>query len=206
MRKIYSLALVAALAAAAAFVARGRAANSAVPAGNAVIGQPAPAFTLQDQNGKSVSLHDFMGKIVVLEWTNPDCPIVQRHYEARTMLNLYGEYKGKDVAWLAINSTNYDGNKNNLDWANQQGIAYPVLNDASGQVGHAYHATNTPNMFIVDKNGVLAYRGAIDNDPQGDMTSGKINYVNQALTEMLAGKPVSVPETKAYGCSVKYKD
>ncbi len=203
MRKIYSLALLAALAA-AVFVARGLAADQPSVSGKAVIGQPAPDFMLADQNGKNVSLHDFRGKIVVLEWTNPECPIVQRHYQAKTMLNLYGEYKDKDVAWLAINSTNSADNKENLDWANQQGIGYSILNDSSGAVGHAYRATNTPHMFIVGKDGKLVYRGAIDNDPQGDMTSGKINYVNQALTEILSGKAVSVPETKAYGCTVKY--
>jgi peroxiredoxin len=175
--------------------------------GNGVaIGAKAPDFSLQDQNGKIVNLHDFLGKVVVLEWTNPECPIVQRHYAAKTMITLQSQYQDKGVTWLAVNSSNFATNDSDKQWATEQNISYPVLNDASGSTGHAYHATNTPNMFIVGADGNLLYKGAIDNDPQGDMTSGKINYVHQALDEILSGKSVSVPETKPYGCSVKYKD
>jgi peroxiredoxin len=170
------------------------------------IGSKAPDFTLQDQNGKAVSLHDFTGKIVVLEWTNPQCPFVQRHYAAKTMQNLNTEYQDKGVTWLAINSSNSTTNASNKQWATEQNIAYPILNDASGSTGKAYHATNTPDMFIIGTDGTLMYKGAIDNDPQGDKTSGKINYVHQALDQILAGKPVSDPQTKPYGCGVKYKD
>lgn len=172
----------------------------------ASIGAKAPDFSLQDQNGKTVALHDFLGKIVVLEWTNPECPIVQRHYLAHTMLNLYGQYQPKGIVWLAVNSSNFATNDSDKQWATEQNIAYPVLNDASGATGHAYHATNTPDMYIIGTDGTLLYSGAIDNDPQGDKSSDRINYVHQALDEILSGKTVSVPQTKAYGCSVKYKD
>jgi peroxiredoxin len=200
MRKIFALLAVLSLA----LVARSFADDQ--PSPGVSIGAKAPDFSLQDQNGKVVNLHDSLGKIVVLEWTNPQCPIVQRHYAAKTMLTLYSQYQEKGIVWLAINSSNYATNESDQQWATEQNIPYPVLNDASGSTGHAYHATNTPNMFIVGTDGSLLYEGAIDNDPEGDMTSGKINYVHQALDEILSSKAVSVPQTKPYGCSVKYKD
>jgi peroxiredoxin len=180
-----------------------RAADEATTA-TAKIGQPAPQFTLEDQNGKKVSLSDYAGKIVVLEWTNPGCPVVQRHYKAKTMTALQKEFAKQNVVWLAINSTHDVTNSVDLTWAKEQGISYPILNDASGETGHAYHATNTPEMYIIDKSGKLVYEGGIDNDPQGDLSSGKVNYVAQALDEVLAGKPVSTSEAKAYGCAVHY--
>ena len=170
------------------------------------VGKPAPAFSLQDQNGKTVSLSDYAGKIVVLEWTNPNCPIVQRHYQAKTMVTLAGEFVPKGIVWLAVNSTHTDGDAENLAWVNKNGLSYPVLNDASGTVGKAYGAKTTPNMFIVGKDGTLLYSGGIDNDPDGSKGAATVNYVRQALTEILGGSAVSVPETKSYGCSVKYAD
>jgi peroxiredoxin len=172
----------------------------------AVVGAKAPSFTLQDQNGKDITLSDFDGKIVVLEWTNPHCPFVKRHYAAKTMVNLADQYKDRNVAWLAINSTQGITNADNKEWVDSQAIPYPVLNDAGGNVGKEYHATNTPEMFVIGFDGALKYKGAIDNDPYGDKSTGKINYVSQALDEILGGKPVSTPETKPYGCSVKYSD
>lgn len=172
-------------------------------ASRAAIGAAAPQFTLQDQNGKPVSLSDYAGKIVVLEWTNPECPVVQRHYKAKTMTTLANEYKPQGVVWIAINSTKDATNTEDLGWINDNNLQYPVLNDASGATGHAYGATNTPNMYIIDKTGNLVYSGAIDNDPQGEKTD-KVNYVSKALDEVLAGKAVSTPETKAYGCAVHY--
>jgi peroxiredoxin len=203
MRKIHAFVSLVALMS-IALAARGLADDQKDAGVN--IGAKAPDFSLQDQNGKVVSLHDSLGKIVVLEWTNPECPIVQRHYAAKTMLTLYSQFQDKGVVWLAINSSNFATNDSDKQWAAEQNISYPVLNDASGATGHAYHATNTPDMYIVGTDGTLLYQGGIDNDPHGDMTSGKINYVHQALDEILAGKSVSVPETKPYGCSVKYKD
>jgi peroxiredoxin len=203
MRRIYAIVSVLALVAIALSV---RSFGEDQSETGAKIGAKAPDFSLQDQNGKTVALHDFLGKIVVLEWTNPQCPFVQRHYAAKTMANLDNEYQPKGVVWLAINSSNFATNDSNKQWATEQNISYPILNDSSGATGHAYHATNTPDMYIIGTDGTLLYSGAIDNDPGGDMSSGKINYVQQALNEILAGKTVSDPQTKPYGCSVKYKD
>ena len=172
----------------------------------ASIGSKAPNFTLQDQNGKNVSLRDFAGKIVVLEWTNPQCPYVQRQYQEKTMTTLASDYAAKNVAWLAVNSSDFATNDSNLQWAVQQNIAYPILNDSNGTVGHAYGATNTPDMYVIGTDGTLLYQGAIDNDPEGDKGSEKVNYVKTALDEILSGKPVATPQTKPYGCGVKYKD
>jgi peroxiredoxin len=204
MRKVYALASLLAMLS-VALVARSFA-DDQKDSGVAIRAK-APDFTLQDQNGKSVSLHDFLGKIVVLEWTNSQCPIVQRVYSEKIMQKLYSQYQDKNVAWLAINSSYFATNELDRQWAADQSIAYPVLNDASGATGHAYHATNTPHMFIVSTDGTLLYQGGIDNDPHGDKSPGdRINYVHQALDEILANKAVSTPRTKAYGCTVKYKD
>ncbi len=171
-----------------------------------MIGAKAPNFTLQNQNGKNVSLSDFSGRIVVLEWTNPNCPFVQRHYKVKTMQTLAGDYAGRNVAWLAINSTKDTTNETDKQWADEQQISYPILNDVDTTVGKEYHATNTPEMFIIGTDGSLLYKGAIDNDPDGDRTDGKVNYVQNALDEILGGKAVSTPETKPYGCGVHYRD
>jgi peroxiredoxin len=175
-------------------------------ASKARIGATAPNFTLQDQNGKTVSLSDYAGKIVVLEWTNPECPVVQRHYKAKTMSTLLKQFQPQGVVWLAINSTKDASKSEDLSWAGEQGISYPILTDTNGATGHAYNAKSTPGMYVINKTGTLVYSGAIDNDPEGSMTTGKINYVAQALDEVLAGKPVSVPETKSYGCAVHYAE
>lgn len=178
--------------------------HSVQAAAPAAIGQPAPTFSLQDQNGKIVSLADFAGKIVVLEWVNPNCPFVKRHYQAKTMSTLADEFAGKGVAWVAINSTKDATNDFNKAWVSQNSLAYPILNDSAGTVGHAYGAKTTPDMFIINKDGILVYSGGIDNDPDGDKGSAKVNYVNKALSELTAGETVSMPQTKSYGCSVKY--
>jgi peroxiredoxin len=168
------------------------------------IGAEAPAFTLQDQTGKSVSLSDYTGKIVVLEWFNENCPFVQRHYKAGDISETANKYAADGVVWLAINSTHDNTNTSNKAADMQWSMNRPILNDASGTVGHAYGATNTPEIFIINKDGKIAYEGAIDNDPQGDKSEGKVNYPAKALDELLAGKTVSEPETKAYGCTVHY--
>jgi peroxiredoxin len=172
--------------------------------GPAAIGATAPQFSLQDQDGKTVSLSDYSGKIVVLEWVNPECPFVQRHYAAKTMINLANEFSGKGVVWIAINSTHTADNAANKSWVSQNSLTYPILNDSNGEVGKAYSAKSTPDMFIIDQSGKLVYDGAIDNDPAGDKSSDKVNYVQKALDEILAGKSVSEPQTKSYGCGVKY--
>jgi peroxiredoxin len=169
------------------------------------IGPPAPPFSLQDQNGKTVSLSDNSGKIVVLEWFNEDCPIDQRVYKQGIMKEQADKWMAKGVVWLAVNSTKDKTNETNKNAAQSMQIDWPILNDAPGDVGHAYGATNTPHMFIIDKDGKLAYMGAIDNDPRGNKSKGEVvNYVDKALTELTSGSSVSEPQTKAYGCNVKY--
>jgi peroxiredoxin len=171
---------------------------------NAPVQKPAPDFTLMDQKGNPVKLSDFKGKVVVLEWTNTDCPFVQRHYKAGTMATLAKSYADRNVVWLAINSSYFTNQEKNAVWAEKHQIAYPVLDDHEGKVAKAYGAKSTPHMFVIDAAGNIVYQGAIDNDASGEKKEGVVNYVAQALNEVLAGKPVSIPETKPYGCSVKY--
>jgi len=167
----------------------------------------APAFTLKDADGKDVSLSDFAGKVVVLEWANYDCPFVKAHYndETHTMKDLSKKYKDQGVVWLTINSTHYATAEAVKVWASEQQIVnQTLLLDPDGTVGHKYHAKTTPHMFVIDKQGQIVYQGAIDNAPRGSKVDEYVNYVDQALSEVLAGKAVSVPDTKPYGCSVKY--
>lgn len=185
--------------------------NNASSAVSVEIGKPAPAFTLKNVDGKDVSLSEFKGKIVVLEWTNPGCPFVVGHYKNGNMPKLQKELADKGVAWLAINSTN----KNHKDYltasefkaqmAEWKANASHYLLDEDGKVGKMFDAKTTPHMFVIDKNGNLAYMGAIDDDRS---TNGgkdaKVNYVKKAVEELLAGKEVSEKATKQYGCSVKY--
>ena len=166
-------------------------------------GVRAAEFSLEDQEGKQVGLTDFAGKIVVMEWINPDCPFVQRHYEAKTMADLARKYKRKGVIWLAINSTHYMNQQTNKDWASKYRLQYSILDDHTGKVGRLYGAKTTPHMFIIDQGGKVVYRGAIDDDPSGSKDK-PLNYVDQALGELVGGKAVSVSESKSYGCSVKY--
>lgn len=178
--------------------------------GKAAIGAPAPEFKLTDTNGKDVSLADFKGKIVVLEWFNPDCPFIKKHHEKNTTFNdLAAKYAGKDVAFLAINSSAAGkqgaGKERNAKAITEYKMTYPVLLDETGKVGKAFGATNTPHCFVINKDGILAYKGAIDDDTSPEK-AGKTNYVGKAVDELLAGQSVSTPETKAYGCNVKYAD
>jgi peroxiredoxin len=179
----------------------------AKPAQEAAVQTPekAPAFTLIDHTGKTHNLSDYLGKIVVLEWLNPGCPFVVRHYEAKTMVTLADAYAGKGVVWLGINTTSDFDQAKNKAFAEKYSLPYPVLNDNTGKVGRLYDAKTTPHVFVIDKAGVLAYQGAIDDDPTGTKAD-KINYVKAAVDELLAGKPVTTKETKPYGCSVKYAE
>jgi peroxiredoxin len=174
--------------------------------GEAKVGAAAPAFSLQDQSGKSVSLADFKGKIVVLEWFNNECPYVVKHYKLGSMNALASKYAEKGVVWLAINSTKGKTNADNAAIAESWSIKRPILNDADGATGRAYGATRTPQMYIINAEGNIAYMGAIDSDTSSDPSKveGATNYVAAALDELLAGKTVSRPETKPYGCTVKY--
>ena len=180
----------------------------AVPAtaGKAVaVGEKAPGFILTDSAGEEISLSDFEGKVVVLEWLNPDCPFVQRHYKAGTMKDLAAKFGTQGVVWLTINSTNYMDAAANAKFKASNHLSYPILVDQSGEVGHLYGAMTTPHMYVIDGAGQLVYIGAIDDDPRGNKDAPITNYVAAALDEVLAGKAVTTTETKPYGCSVKYK-
>lgn len=176
------------------------------------VGKPAPEFTLKDSNGKSHSLSDFKGKYVVLEWVNFGCPFVKKFYEPGAMQKFQTEWTGKDVVWLAINSSaaGKQGHfasaelKSQLESVGFKGTAYLV--DEQGTVGKQYDAKTTPHMYVVNPEGVLIYQGAIDNKKSADSADieGATNYVSAALGEAMAGKPVSTPTTTSYGCSVKY--
>jgi peroxiredoxin len=166
----------------------------------------APVFALKSFEGKEVSLCDYRGKIVVLEWFNDECPFVRHHYDkANTMVALSEKYKGKDVVWLAVNSTSHTTDKQNKEFSGSHKLPYPILDDRSGAVGRAYGARSTPHMFIIDTKGDIVYSGAIDNSPLGRKKEGVINYVDRALAELTGGKPVSTATTAPYGCNVKYR-
>jgi peroxiredoxin len=168
----------------------------------------AAAFTLPNQDGKEVNLSDFQGKIVVLEWTSYDCPFVKAAYEAKVTKNLAEKYAKQGVVWLAINSTNYADAKGNQTFIKDNQLLYPVLLDKDGKVGKLYGAKTTPSVFIVDSQRKIAYRGAVDNAPLGKKPEkdAYVNYIEKALNELLAGKAVSISQTKPYGCSVKYAE
>jgi peroxiredoxin len=178
----------------------------------ASIGQSAPAFSVTDTTGKTVSLADFKGKHVVREWVNPGCPYVQKHYSSANMQGTQKAAVDKGVVWLAVNSTapdaaDYRAPAAMAAWMKeQQAAASATLMDADGKVGRAYGARTTPHMYVIDPQGKLVYAGAIDSKPSARAADvkGATNYVNQALGEALAGKPVSVAATQPYGCSVKY--
>lgn len=167
----------------------------------------APAFELRDQDGHAVKLADFAGNVVVLEWFNPGCPFVQRHYKSEnpTMVTLAEKYRPQGVVWLAVNSTHTADAASNAKAAQEWKIPYPVLDDSKGDVGKAYGAKTTPHMFVIDREGRIAYQGAIDDDPRGDKKDQAVNYVDRALGSVLAGKPADPSETRPYGCSVKYE-
>jgi peroxiredoxin len=167
-------------------------------------GNKAPAFKLANYDGKTVSLADYKGKIVVLEWFNYECPFVKYHYEqSKTLIELPEKYKDKGVVWLAINSTGHQTTEGNKEFAEKFKLSYPILDDRTGNVGHLYGAKTTPDMFIIDAKGNIAYSGALDNSPMGK-EKDVINYVDKALAELTAGKEVSTPSTEPYGCTVKY--
>ena len=178
----------------------------------ATVGQSAPDFLLKDLNGKTVQLADFRGKTVVLEWHNPGCPFVQKHYDSANMPNLQRKV-ANDVVWLAINSTHV-GHSDYRDAAGYAGYMkekgaerIPYLLDLDGKIGRAYGAVTTPHMFIIGTTGQLIYAGAIDSIRSANPADipKATNHVAVALDELKAGKPISKASTTPYGCSVKYK-
>ena len=178
----------------------------------AMVGEKAPEFTATDIAGKEVSLAQYKGSYVVLEWMNYDCPFVKRHYAPGQMQALQKEVTDKGVVWISINSSapGKQGNYPAEKWQKmvKEKAAFPttVILDGDGKIGHLYDAKTTPHFFVVNPDGVLIYQGAIDSVPTTDVEegTGAINYVRQALEEAMSGKAVSESETKSYGCSVKY--
>jgi peroxiredoxin len=196
-------------AAAAAFVLG----LGAMPApASPIVGEPAPAFTAVDSNGRSHALGDFKGKTVVLEWTNDGCPYVRKHYGTGSMQKTQRDLTAAGAVWLTIVSS-APGKQGYVDGRGANDLttsrnAHPtaVLLDPKGVIGRAYEAQTTPHMFVIDKTGVLRYMGAIDDQPTVDPThiADARNYVREAFAAVSAGKSVAETATDPYGCSVKY--
>ena len=179
----------------------------------AAVSAPAPDFSLTDANGQTQSLAAYKGKYVVLEWFNPECPFVRKHYGTGNMQALQKEMTGKGVVWLSIDSS-APGKQGHL--TPEQALAFQkeennsataILLDSGGVVGRLYGAKTTPSLFVINPEGAVIYAGAIDDKRSTDPDDVKtaVNYVRQALNESMAGKPVSVAQTQSYGCSVKYQ-
>lgn len=175
---------------------------------SATVGQAAPDFSLPDLAGKTVSLADYKGQTVVLEWVNPHCPFVVRHYKLHTMTDLAKKYP--NVAWLSI-ATGYTADAGDLKtFASENGLTHPILLDKDGKVAHEYGTTNTPELYVIDKNGTLVYAGGIDSQPTADADEAvkpdTDKYVDEALNALANNQPVPHPQTKAYGCSIKFME
>ncbi len=176
------------------------------------VGKPAENFTLTDTQGKTHSLNDLKGKFVVLEWYNPDCPFVKKHYDGGNMQSLQKSYTDKGVVWLSINSSAsgkqgyYSPEEYNKIAAEKKTAPTALLLDHDGKVGHLYGAKTTPHIFIINPEGNLIYQGGIDNKASADPAdiATAENYVKSTLDSAMAGKPVAVPTSKPYGCGVKY--
>jgi len=176
------------------------------------VGEPAPEFSAVDSHGASHSLSEFKGKTVVLEWNNPQCPFVKKHYSSGNIPQQQKAATQAGVVWLSINS-NAPGKEGHVDGkaadafvAQYQAAPTSYLLDADGKVGHLYGARTTPHVFVIDGKGVVRYMGGIDSVPSTDKDDLKTatQYVPQALKELAAGQAVSVPTSEPYGCSVKY--
>ncbi len=179
----------------------------------AEIGQAAPAFSLKDTAGKTHSLKDYKGKVVVLEWLNFDCPFVEKHYGAGNMQKLQAAAVANDTIWLSVASSAkgkegyYDAKGLTERNTKHQGKQTAILFDTDGKIGKAYGAKTTPHMYVIDKEGKLVYRGAIDDKASAEQEDipGAKNYVTAALEDLRAGRKVANADTKPYGCGVKYK-
>ena len=176
------------------------------------VGQAAPAISATDTNGKAVSLADFKGKYVVLEWTNPDCPFVKKHYNSGNMPATQKKAAADGAVWITIQTRDTGGDNSAagaelVAWQHSKDAA-PTKSviDATGDIGKSYGARTTPHMYIVNPEGTLIYAGAIDSKASSNPADieGATNYVDQSLSEAIAGKPLSHPTTQPYGCSVKY--
>lgn len=177
------------------------------------VGQAAPEIALKDASGKAVKLSDYRGKYVVLEWTNPGCPYVRKHYDSGNMAATQQDALAKGAVWLSVNSTekaagDYLEPAKLVAWMKDRKVASTAtLMDEEGVAGRAYGARTTPHMYIVDPQGKLVYAGGIDSiaSSSPDDIKKAVNYVKQALAEATAGKPISQAATRPYGCSIKYK-
>ena len=176
------------------------------------VGEPAPDFSLTDSNGKTQTLSQYKGKIVVLEWNNPECPFVGKHYSSGNMQKQQAEATAAGTVWLTINS-GAAGKQGNLDAAGANAYVAKVggrqtayVFDPAGTAGHLYGARTTPHIYIIDAQGVLRYMGGIDSIASTDKEdlAKATQFVPQVLTELKAGKAVSVTTSEPYGCSVKY--
>jgi peroxiredoxin len=189
-------------------------ATAVQPTATAKPGQPAPAFSAPDITGKTVRLGDYPGKIVVLEWTNDGCPFVGKHYDSGNMQALQQKYTGTGVVWLTIASS-APGEQGYVtpaqakaDLARWRATPTDFLLDPDGIVGRLYDARATPHMVVIDRAGRVVYMGAIDDTPSTRLADVKTahNYFAAALDATAAGQPVAIPSTRAYGCSIKYRD
>jgi hypothetical protein len=183
------------------------------------IGQQAPEFTLTDLEGKTHALTEYRGKTVVLEWFNPECPFVKYAHGEGPLKDMAARLQAPDLVWLSINSGAPGKQGHGLDLnkksTGEYGMKNPVLLDEDGRVGRLYGAQKTPHMYVIDASGKLVYRGGLDNAPHGEVDPGRpkladtkegarASYVEAALADIRAGRPVALAETPAYGCSVKY--
>lgn len=178
------------------------------------VNAPAPGFTATDSHGQSHSLDQYHGKYVVLEWHNQGCPYTRKHYESGNMQNLQKEWTEKGVVWFTVISSapgtqGYVTAPQENDYlARMHADPTAALLDPDGKLGRLFNAKTTPDMYVIDPQGKLIYSGAIDNRPTTDTSDiqGADNYVNDALSAAMSGKSVAMPYTRAYGCSVKYRD
>jgi peroxiredoxin len=178
----------------------------------AVVGSPAPNFTATDSHGQAHSLAEYRGKYVVLEWHNHDCPYTRKHYVSGNMQSLQKEWTAKGVVWFTVISSApgqqgyVTDTQENAYLAEMHALPTAVLMDPEGKLGHLFSAKTTPEMYVIDPEGKLIYEGAIDDRPTPDVSDikGADNYLNDALMEAMAGKPVAHAYTRSYGCSVKY--
>ena len=189
------------------------ASTALVAADSPPVGSNAPDFSLTDSKGKTQSVSQYKGKYVVLEWFNPECPFVKKHYGSGNMQKLQEEFTGKGIVWLSIDSsapgkeghlTAEQANAKMTEWKTKQTA---LVLDPDGKAGQSYGAKNTPHMFVINPEGKIIYEGAIDSKATANPSdiASATNYVKVALDESLGGKPVSNANTKPYGCSVKYK-
>ncbi len=176
------------------------------------VGQPAPDFSLTDITGQARRLSDYRGKVVVLEWTNPECPIVRKHYLSGNMPALQKSAGAEGIVWLSINS-GHPGSEGDFDppraedWLKSTGAAPTAyMRDPDGRVGRLYGARATPDMYVISAGGTLVYAGAIDSIPSADQAdiARATNYVRAALDSIRHGTPLAVSASQPYGCSIKY--